>query len=101
MPSNGREVVIVHFGSTCAAAHHAFTLCLALAPLAGIPYAIAADVVTDWGARGVAIGAEKQLPNARYTRNLAMMHVAMFEAVNAVDRRYEPYKLDLPGDKGA
>src|SRR5262245_55669255 len=79
----------------------AFTLCLGLVSIAGIPNAIAAAVVTDWGARAVAVGAEKQLPNARYTRNLAMIHVAMFEAINAIDRRYQPYKLDLPGDKGA
>src|SRR5262245_22188037 len=77
----------------------AFAVCLALGATTGIPDALAADMVTDWGARGVAIGAEKQLPNARYTRALAMMHVAMFEAVNAVDRRYQPYKLDLAGDK--
>src|SRR5262245_17259800 len=79
----------------------AFTLCLALASIAAIPNAIAADVVTDWAARASAVCAEKQLPNARYTRNLAMIHVAMFEAINAIDRRYQPYKLDLPGDKGA
>ena len=57
--------------------------------------------VTEWGARGVAIGTEKQLPNAPLTRNLAMMHVAMFEAVNAIDGRYKPYKLVLPAQKTA
>src|SRR5262245_39886043 len=77
----------------------AFSLCLALAASTGVPDALAADMITDWGARGVAIGAEKQLPNARYTRDLAILHVAMFEAVNAVARRYQPYKLDLAGDK--
>jgi hypothetical protein len=79
----------------------AFTLCLLGASIAGAPAATAGDVVTDWGARAVAIGAEKQLPNARFTRGLAMVHVAMFEAVNAVDRRYKPYKLDLATQKGA
>jgi hypothetical protein len=29
------------------------------------------------------------------------MHVAMFEAVNAIDGRYKPYKLKLSADKGA
>ena len=79
----------------------AFTLCLMGTSIAGVPAAIAGDVVTDWGARAVAIGAEKQVPNSRYARGLAMMHVAIFEAVNAIDRRYKPYKLDLAGDKGA
>lgn len=79
----------------------AFALCLVGASIAGVPAATAGDMVTDWGARAVAIGAEKQMPNSRFSRGLAMMHVAMFEAVNAVDRRYKPYKLDLAADKGA
>ena len=79
----------------------AFALCAATAAAMGLPKAVAADVVTEWGARGVAIGTEKQLPNAPLTRNLAMMHVAMFEAVNAIDGRYKPYKLALPAEKTA
>jgi hypothetical protein len=73
----------------------AFALCAATAAAMGLPKAVAADVITEWGARGVAIGTEKQLPNAPLTRNLAMLHVAMFEAVNAIDGRYKPYKLAL------
>jgi len=83
------------------ALHRAFTQCVTAVAIAAIPNAVAADVVTDWGSRAVAIGAEKQLPNARFTRGLAMAHVAMFEAVNAIDRRYRPYKLDLTADKTA
>lgn len=79
----------------------AFALCLVGASLAGLPAATAGDMVTDWGAKAVAIGAEKQMPNSRFSRALAMMHVAMFEAINAVDRRYKPYKLDLAADEGA
>jgi VCPO second helical-bundle domain len=79
----------------------AFFLCQLGTSIAAAPAATASDVVTDWGARAVAIGAEKQLPNARFTRGLAMVQVAMFEAVNAIDRRYKPYKLDLVAQKGA
>ncbi len=32
-------------------------------------------------------------------RGLAMLHVAMFEAVNAIERRYAPYKLNLAADR--
>ena len=60
-----------------------------------------ADTIAEWSARAVAIGAEKQLATSRSTRVLAMTHVAMFEAVNAIDRRYKPYKLDLAGDGSA
>ena len=30
-----------------------------------------------------------------------MLHIAMFEAVNAIDRRYAPYKLNLSADRAA
>src|SRR5207253_1406743 len=33
-------------------------------------------------------------------RGVAIMHVAMFEAANAVTRRYSPYRLQLAADKG-
>ena len=83
------------------ASRAAFALFAATAAAMCLPKAVAADVITDWGARGVAIGAEKQLANALWTRNLAVMHVAMFEAVNAIDGRYKPYKLALPAEKTA
>ena len=55
------------------------------------------DVIMDWNAKADAIAIEKQLPNAANARGQAMLHVAMFEAVNAIDRRYAPYKLNLDG----
>jgi len=77
----------------------ALVLCSGLGTGLALPSPVSADVVTDWAARGVAIGSDKQVPNAPFTRVLAMMHVAMFEAINATERRYRPYKLDLEVDK--
>ena len=57
------------------------------------------DVIMDWNAKADAIGIEKQLPNAPNARGLAMLHIAMFEAVNAIDRRYAPYKLNLAAER--
>jgi hypothetical protein len=59
-----------------------------------------ADVIMDWNAKADAIGAEKQLVNSANSRAQAMLHVAMFEAVNAIDKRYSPYKLSLAADGG-
>lgn len=59
-----------------------------------------ADVIMDWNAKADAIGIEKQLVNSANTRGQAMLHVAMFEAVNAIDRRYTPYRLNLTADRG-
>jgi hypothetical protein len=73
--------------------------CFAFGTGLALPSPVSADVVIDWAAKGVAIGSDKQLPNAPFTRALAMMHVAMFEAINATERRYRPYKLDLAADR--
>lgn len=71
--------------------------------LAAALFATAArgDVIMDWNAKADALAVEKQLPNAPNTRGQAMLHIAMFEAVNAIDRRYAPYKLNLTADKAA
>ena len=57
-----------------------------------------ADVIMDWNAKADAIGVDKQILNAAHSRGLAMVHIAMFEAVNAIDGRYTPYKLNLTAD---
>jgi hypothetical protein len=59
------------------------------------------DVIMDWNAKADALAAEKQLPNAPNARGQAMLHIAMFEAVNAVDNRYAPYRLTLGVDRTA
>ena len=58
-----------------------------------------ADVIMDWNAKADAIAANRQITPVPHGRGLAMLHVAMFEAVNAVERRYAPYKLNLTADR--
>ena len=68
--------------------------------LATVSAAVArADVVMDWNAKADAIAAEKQVLPAQHSRALSILHVAMFEAVNAIERRYAPYKLTLSADR--
>src|SRR5262249_53769190 len=70
--------------------------CGALAALIlSCPTAARADVVTEWNAKAEAIGLEKRLRPPTEARNMAILHVAMFEAVNAVERRYASYRLQL------
>jgi hypothetical protein len=76
------------------AAVPAVVLCATLSAPAG------ADVVTDWNARAEAIAVEKRLLPPPNARGMAIMHVAMFEAVNAIDGRYAPYRLTLVADRG-
>jgi hypothetical protein len=57
-----------------------------------------ADVVTEWNARAEAIAIEKQTLAAFNARQMAVLQVAVFEAVNAIERRYAPYKLTLTAE---
>ena len=65
--------------------------------------AIKADVVTDWNQTTLATqdaiaGAIRTPPAARA---LAMVHVAIFDSVNAIDRKYTPYAVAALADPGA
>jgi hypothetical protein len=66
-----------------------------------VPGAARGDVLWDWtdAAMTAATGA-KQLPFEQ-TRTMAMLHVAMFDAVNAVERRYTPYRQPPAAAPGA
>jgi hypothetical protein len=50
-----------------------------------------ANVITDWDTKAVALVA----PAPVGQRELAMIHVAMFDAVNSIERRYRPYLVQL------
>ncbi|MGY3619877.1 vanadium-dependent haloperoxidase [Bradyrhizobium sp. USDA 10063] len=72
---------------------------LASAVIAALAEAARADVIMDWNAKADAIAVEKQILPAGQSRALSMMHVAMFEAVNAIEHKYAPYKLTLSADR--
>src|SRR5215475_8224832 len=74
-------------------------LLLACAVAVFIPASVRADVVIDWNIKSDEIAAQKQVPPFDHSRGTAMLHVAMFEAVNAVEGRYLPYKLNLTADR--
>jgi hypothetical protein len=61
----------------------------------GAPAAAFADVITDWNEKTVAFVTPRMVPAAGQ-RVVAIVQVAMFDAVNSVDRRYRPYLLQLP-----
>ena len=75
---------------------------LALAALASVP-GVSADVVTDWNQ--IALATQAALPGATRTppaaRALAMVHLAIFDSVNAIDRRFTPYVVEALADPGA
>src|SRR5262245_45701621 len=64
-----------------------------------VPAPTRADVIMDWNAKSDEIAAQKQILPFNHSRGTAMLHVAMFEAVNAIEGRYVPYKLSLTADR--
>jgi len=66
-----------------------------LAVLACQTEPVLADVLTDWNEKTVAFVTPKMVPAAGQ-RVVATVQLAMFDAINSVDRRYKPYLVQLP-----
>jgi len=73
-------------------------LTLALLLLPGLA---AADVVTEWNQIAVATAAAGRHGGSDASRTTALVHAAIFDAVNAVEPRYTPYKVKVTAPAGA
>lgn len=54
-----------------------------------------ADVVTDWNNKAVAFTVNRNMGPPPGERVMAMTHLAMFDAVNSIERKYRPYLVQL------
>src|SRR5438552_15500367 len=63
-----------------------------------------ANVITDWDAKAIdAVAPLASLPSSPYTpyaayRMMGIVHVAMFDAVNSIERRYRSFLVQLPAN---
>ncbi|HZF38068.1 MAG TPA: vanadium-dependent haloperoxidase [Blastocatellia bacterium] len=72
-----------------------------IAWLAALPMRARADAVTDWNVIAfVAVEASGKTGPVT-SCDIAMAHVAMHDALNAIDRRYEPYAYDAVAPRDA
>src|SRR5208282_701822 len=65
------------------------------------PFVCSADVVTEWNEKaGVCVLEAKMYPfvGARAT---AIVHTAMFDAINSIEGRYTPYKFKVSAAAGS
>jgi hypothetical protein len=69
-------------------------LLMAAAVIGTAPHAFA-NVITDWNESAVTFVTPRMAPAAGQ-RVVAIMQVAMFDAVNSIERRYRPYLVQLP-----
>jgi hypothetical protein len=60
-----------------------------------------ADVVTDWNIKAGEIVSDAKLATPPASRMLAIVHTAMYEAANAVTKRYPASDLKLEAPQGA
>jgi hypothetical protein len=61
-----------------------------------------ADTIPDWNlVTADALQTAKAGTGLAHSRVYAMVHGAMFDAVNAIDRRYQSYAADLKAAAGA
>jgi membrane-associated phospholipid phosphatase len=69
--------------------------------LAGALAAAHADVVTDWNGAALDAIRARNTPPPAAARNLAMLHAAVYDAVNGVRRTHEPYLVAPNAPYGA
>jgi hypothetical protein len=68
----------------------------------GVPASACANVITDWDEKALVVvtpmaslgGTSPYMAE----RMMGMVHAAMFDAVNSIERRYRPYLVQLPVD---
>jgi hypothetical protein len=82
----------------------AYRMCSSIpAALVGVCVAIGAlvpahaNVITDWDETALAVTVP-YLGGYPAQRMMGLVHAAMFDAVNSIERRYRPYLVQLPAD---
>ena len=71
---------------------HLSALACGLAAIGACAVTCRADTVTDWDTRATAVAS----PAALGEREVTIVDLAMFDAVNSIERRYQPYLEQLP-----
>ena len=66
-----------------------------------VPGPARGDAVTDWSEIAVATAAAGRHDASDASRTTALVHAAVFDAVNAVEARYTPYKIKASAPPGA
>src|SRR5689334_729489 len=72
------------------------TLLLALVCSSAAASSVSADAISDWNEKAVAFVLARGMGPPPAERVMAMTHVAMFDAVNTIERRYRPYLVQVP-----
>jgi hypothetical protein len=80
--------------------HASFRKTLLVATMMSAASSAYANVITDWNENAVSFVTPRMSPAAGQ-RVVAIMQAAMFDAVNSIERRYQPYLVQLPASAAA
>jgi hypothetical protein len=69
--------------------------------LIAIPASVRADAVSDWNAIAVQASVAAGRPGPSGVLDVATVQAAVYDAVQAIERRYEPYYVEIPGASGS
>lgn len=72
-----------------------------LAILLVMPALVRADAVSDWNAIAVQTTITGSRPGPSGVLDIAMVHAAIYDAVQAIEGKYETYYVDIPGADGS
>lgn len=78
-----------------------FRACFLFAAMSFFPSLSAADVVTEWNQKAGACVLEGKIYPFAGTRVMAIVHTAMFDAINSIEGRYTPYKFKVSAPAGS
>ena len=65
------------------------------------PASARADAVGDWNAIAVQATLTAGRPNPTINLDVAMVQAAVYDAVQAIEKKYEPYYVEIPGATGS
>ena len=85
---------------TCVWTLQSLRLVLSAFLLAGAACPVRADVIMEWNQKALPIVTAYSLGAPAY-RDMAIMHIAMFDCINSIEPRYEPYKTRFDADPTA
>jgi hypothetical protein len=69
--------------------------------LLAVPSCARADAVSDWNAIAVQSTITAARPGQTGMLDVAMVQLAIYDAVQAIEKKYEPYYVEIPGASGS
>jgi len=72
-----------------------------LVVMLAVPACVRADVVSDWNAIAVQSTVTAARPGQTGMLDVAMVQLAIYDAVQSIEKKYEPYYVEIPGASGS